>query len=219
MLQLKSSIVKPGFVWKGKFHTRVKVHMILSFNYCYPVTDNWSFSCVTDGHVPYFIFDILPLWSMGIFFHCLQTNCSARQSSLLHLFSELFPQPFFLIQRPCSSCSTTRLRLFLTTSSFLSIPFDCCIKFIRNVPRVTIACSKWETVFASRGWGLGPSQWIVCAVTGSRMIGIVLDFGFVILEKTNSNYSNEVNLFLTKRFCFGYAIQSYYFIILNSKVL
>ena len=51
------------------------------------------------------------------------------------------------------------------------------------------------------------------------MIGIALDCGFVILEKkTNSNYSNEVNLFLFKRFCFGYAIESYYFIILNLKV-
>ena len=44
------------------------------------------------------------------------------------------------------------------------------------------------------------------------MIGIVLDCGFVILKKTNCEYSNEVNLFLTKRFCFCYAIQSYYFI-------
>ena len=177
----------------------MKFHIFISFHYCYPVTDdNWLFSWVTDGHVPYFIFDILPFWSMGVLFYCLQTNCSARQSPLLHLFPELFPQPFFLIQRPCSSCSTTRLGLLLTTSSFLSIPFDGCIKFIRKVTRVTIA--KWETVFASRGWGLGPSEWTICAVTGSRMIGIVLDCGFVILRKTNSNYSNEVNLFLTKQF-------------------
>ena len=144
---------------------------------------------------------------MGVLFHCLQTNCTARQSPLHHLFSELFPQPFFLIQWPCSLCSTTRLRLLLTTSSFLSIPFDVCIKFIRN----------WETVFASRGWGLGHSEWTVCDVTGFRMIGIILDCGFVILNKTTSDYSNEVNLFLPKRFCFGYVIQSSIFMF--SRVL
>ena len=175
---------------------------------CYPVTDNWSFSCVTDGHFPYFIFDILPLRSMGVLFHCLQTNCTTRQSPLHHLFSELFPQPFFLIPWPCSSCITTRLRLLLTTSSFLSVPFDGCIKFIRNVTRVMIDCSKWETVFASRGWGLGHSEWTVFDVTGFRMIGIILDCGFVILNKTTSDYSSEVNLLLPKRFCFGYVKQS-----------
>ena len=86
------------------------------------------------------------------FFPCLQTNCSARLSPLLHLFSELFPRLFFLIQRPCSSCSTIRLRLLLSTSSYLSIPFDGCIKFIRNVTRVTIAYSKqMKDCFDSRG--------------------------------------------------------------------
>ena len=145
---------------------------------------------------------------MGVLFHCLQTNCSARQPPLHHLFSELFPQPFFLIQRQWSSCSTTRLMLLLTTSSFLSIPSDGCIKFIRNVTHVIIDCSKWETVFALRGWSLGHSEWTVCDVTGSRMIGIVLDCGFVIFNKTTTDFSNEVNLFLRQRFCFGYVIQS-----------
>ena len=153
---------------------------------------------------------------MWVLFHCLQTNCSTRQSPLHHLFSELFPQPFVFIQRPFSSCSTTRLRRLLTTSSFLSILFDGCIKFIRNVTRVIIDCSKWETVFASRGWGLGYSEWTVCDVAWSRMIGFVLDCGFVILNKTTSDYSIEVNLFLPKRFCLA-VIQSSIFMF--SRVL
>ena len=154
---------------------------------------------------------------MEVLFHCLQLNCTARQSPLHHLFSELFPQTFFLIQWSCSPCSTTRFRLLLTTSSFLSIPFDGCIKFIRNVTHVMIDCSKWKTVFASRGWGLGHSEWTVCDVTGFRMIGIILDCGFVILYKTTSDYSNEVNMFLPKRLCFDYVIQSSFFMF--SRVL
>ena len=85
------------------------------------------------------------------FFHCLQRNCSARQSPLHHLFSKWSPQPFFLIQRPCSSCCTTRVLLttsiFLSnftsfTSNFLSIPLDGCVKFKRNVTSVIIDSSE-----------------------------------------------------------------------------
>ena len=95
---------------------------------------------------------------------------------------------FFLIQRPRSSCCTTRLLLttssFLTSifrSSFIPIPFDGCIEFIRNVTRVIIDCSEWGTAFTSRGLGLqiGPSERNVCPVAGSRLWCSVFDSGFV----------------------------------------
>ena len=46
------------------------------------------------------------------------------------------PRPFFLIQRPCSSCCTTRV---------VSIPFHGYIKFNRNVTCVIIYCSEGDT--------------------------------------------------------------------------
>ena len=112
----------------------------------------------------------------------------ALASFLLEIVSSAF-----LIQRPCSSSFTTRLLLttssFLRsftsfTCSFLSIPLEGCIKFIRSVTRVIINCSEWDTASTSRGWGLqaGPSEWTICALAGSRLSCSVFDSGFVILQ-------------------------------------
>ena len=106
----------------------------------------------------------------------------ALASSLLEALPSL--QPFFLIQRPSSLCCTTRL--FLTTSifpsSFLSIPFDGCVKFIGTVTSVIMDCSEWDTAFTPRGCDLqvGPSEW---NVTWSRLGCSVFECRFIIPNK------------------------------------
>ena len=161
-------------------------------------------------YVPQVISDVLPLWSVETLFHCLQTNGSDNQSPLLRLVSELFSEHLFLIQRPCSLYSTTMLLLttnsFLNckftsfTSCFFSIPSDGCVNFIRNVTRVIIDVCEWKAAFTSECRGIRPSEWTVCAVTGSLMSCNFLDCGSVILNKNKFRllncYYSSISVFI-----------------------